>query len=207
MENKLDLKKELRELYCPPGKNPVIVEVPLMRYVMIDGIGAEPEGEAFQNAIQALFSVSYKAKFISKNQLGSDYVVMPLEGLWWADDMNDFIAGRKERWRWTLMLLQPEFISREIIERAIKASEGKAPPASLEKLRLDELNEGMSAQIMHIGPYSEEHENIMRIHDLIQSEGGRYDGKVQKHHEIYLSDFRKTAPERLKTVLRQPFVI
>lgn len=207
MENKLDLKKELRELYRPPGKNPVIVEVPLLKYVMIDGIGAEPEGEAFQNAIQALFSVSYKAKFISKKQLGSDYVVMPLEGLWWADDMNDFVAGRKERWRWTLMLLQPEFISREIIERAIEASEGKVPPDSLEKLRLDELNESISAQIMHVGPYSEEHENIMRIHELIQSEGGRFDGKVQKHHEIYLSDFRKTAPEKLKTVLRQPFVI
>jgi len=157
MEKKLDLKKELPELYRPPGKSPAIVEVPLLKYLMIDGVGAGPGNEVFQNAIQALFSVSYKAKFISKKELGSDYVVMPLEGLWWADDMNDFVSGRKERWCWTLMLLQPEFISCEIIERAIEDSEGKAPPASLGKLRFDDLNEGMSAQIMHIGPYSEEH--------------------------------------------------
>ncbi len=206
MDKKLDLKKEYQELYRPFGKDPVIVGVSPFRYLMIDGVGAEPESEAFQNAIQSLFSVSYKAKFISKKELGTDYVVMPLEGLWWADDMNDFVAGRKEHWRWTLMIMQPDFISREIIARAVEASEGKAPPDSLGLLRLDDLEEGLSAQIMHIGPYSEEHGNIMRMHELINSEGGRFDGKVQKHHEIYLSDFRKTAPEKLKTVLRQPFV-
>ena len=207
MEKKLDLKKELRELYRPPGKAPVIVEVPVLRYLMIDGMGAEPGNEKFQNAIQALFSVSYKSKFISKKEIGTDYVVMPLEGLWWADDMNDFVAGRKELWRWTLMIMQPEFIEAVMIEKAIEASQGKAPPDALGKLRLDGLDEGMSGQIMHVGPYSEEHDNIMKIHGLILDKGGHFDGKEQKHHEIYLSDFRKTAPEKLKTVLRQPFLI
>ena len=207
MEKKLDLKKKFRELYRPPGRAPVIVDVPVFRYLMIDGTGAEPGNEEFQNAIQTLFSVSYKSKFISKKEIGTDYVVMPLEGLWWADDMSDFVAGRKELWRWTLMIMQPEFIEATTIDEAIEASRVKAPPAALEKLRLDDLDEGMSGQIMHIGPYSEEHDNIMKIHDLIHDKGGLFDGKAQKHHEIYLSDFRKTAPEKLKTVLRQPFLI
>ncbi len=206
MDRKLDLKKEYRELDSPPGKDPVVVEVPSLKYLMIDGINAEPKSEAFQNAIQALFSVSYKTKFISKKQLGSDYVVMPLEGLWWADDMNDFIAGKKETWRWTLMIHQPGFVTPEMINGARDASDGKAPAESLEKLRLEELHEGLSAQIMHIGPYSEEHGNIMKIHELIRSKSGSFEGTIQRHHEIYLSDFRKTPPERLKTVLRQPFV-
>ena len=207
MYRKLDLKKEYRELYSPPGRDPVVVEVPPLKYLMIDGIDAEPGNEAFQNAIQALFSVSYKTKFISKKQLESDYVVMPLEGLWWADDMNDFVAGKKKNWRWTLMILQPGLVTLEMIDSAKDASGGKAPADSLEKLRLDELHEGLSAQIMHIGPYSEEHGNIMKIHELISGEGGSFEGTAQKHHEIYLSDFRKTAPEKLKTVLRQPFII
>ena len=206
MNSKLDLKKKYRELYSPPGKDPVVVDVPPLKYLMIDGINAEPESEGFQNGIQALFSVSYKTKFISKKQLGSDYVVMPLEGLWWADDMNDFTAGKKETWRWTLMILQPGFVTPGLIDSAIDASGGKAPEKSLEKLRLEELCEGLSAQIMHIGPYSEEHSNIMKIHEFIRSKNGSFEGTIQKHHEIYLSDFRKTPPERLKTVLRQPFV-
>jgi hypothetical protein len=206
MNRKLDLKKEYRELYSPRGKDPVVVDVPPLKYLMIDGINAEPESEGFQNGIQALFSVSYKTKFTSKKQLGSDYVVMPLEGLWWADDMNDFSAGKKETWRWTLMILQPGFVTPGLIDSAIDASGGKAPEGSLEKLRLEELHEGLSAQIMHIGPYSEEHGNIMKIHEFIRSKSGSFEGTIQKHHEIYLSDFRKTPPERLKTVLRQPFV-
>ena len=205
MDRKLDLKKEYRELYNPPGKDPVVIDVPPLKYLMIDGINAEPESEAFQNAIQALFSVSFKTKFISKKKPGTDYVVMPLEGLWWADDMNDFTAGKKETWRWTMMILQPGFVTTGMMEDAIDASGGKAPAESLDKLRLEELHEGLSAQVMHIGPYSEEHGNIMKIHELIHSKGGSFEGKIQKHHEIYLSDFRKTPPERLKTVLRQPF--
>lgn len=207
MEKKLDLKKELRELYRSPGKAPVLIEVPVLKYLMIDGTGAEPGNKGFQNAIQALFSVSYKSKFISKKQLGTDYVVMPLEGLWWADDMNDFVTGRKELWHWTLMIMQPEFIGPAIIDEAIEASLGKAPQDALGRLRLDDLDEGMSGQILHVGPYSEEHDNIVKIHDLIRDRGGHFNGKEQKHHEIYLSDFRKTAPEKLKTVLRQPFLI
>ena len=119
MKRKLDLKKEYRELYSPPGKDPVVVDVPPLKYLMIDGINAESESEAFQNGIQALFSVSYKTKFISKKKLGSDYVVMPLEGLWWADDMNDFTAGKKETWRWTLMILQPGFVTPGLIDSAL----------------------------------------------------------------------------------------
>jgi hypothetical protein len=204
---KLDLKKEYRRLFNPPRGEPEIVEVPALNYMMIDGIDARPESESFQNAIQTLFKVSFKAKFISKKELGRDFVVMPLEGLWWADDMSDFVGGRKERWCWTLMIMQPGFVTAEIVGEAAAASEGKVDAGLLSDLRLEELNEGPSAQLMHIGPFSEEHGNIVKLHESIGQNGGSFNGKVQKHHEIYLSDLRKTVPEKLRTIIRQPFVI
>ena len=207
MSDKVDYKKEFGELYDPSRKVPVTVEVPPLNFLMIDGIDARPASRKFQNGIQALFGVSYKIKFISKKRLGSDYVVMPLEGLWWADDMDDFMKGTKKNWRWTLMIMQPWSITAEIVEEAREAAAGRASRKSLEGLRLEGFSEGLAAQIMHVGPFSKEHANITRVHEHIAGEGGIFDGAVQKHHEIYLSDFRKTTPERLRTVIRQPFTV
>jgi hypothetical protein len=202
---KFDLKKTYKHLYNPSKKEPSVVEVPEFNFLMIDGMNANPDNEAFQNAIQSLFAMSYKLKFLSKDKYTKDYVVMPLEGLWWADDMNDFIKGKKENWKWTLMIMQPEFIQQGDVEEAMTLVLKKNPDLHTGKLRLESFNEGLSCQIMHIGPFSEEHENIMKIHRTITGRKGRFDGQIQKHHEIYLSDFRKTDPAKLRTVIRQAF--
>ena len=199
---KQDFKKVFKSLYNPSSKEPSCIEIPSMQFLMIDGMDARPESKDFQEAITALFSVSYKTKFSIKKSRGTDYAVMPLEGLWWAKDMADFTTGKKENWNWTLMIMQPDFVTQADISNAIADSNEKAPKSALSKLRLEKFAEGWSGQLLHIGPFSTEHANIMRIHDLIKSQGGTLTGK---HHEIYLSDFRKTSPEKLKTVLRQPF--
>lgn len=203
---KTDYKKTYKHLYNPPKKAPEIVEVPKLNFLMIDGINAMEENPEFQKAIQALFAVSYKIKFFQKKMHERDYTVMPLEGLWWADDMTDFLEGNKQNWRWTLMIMQPDFVCQQNVQEAIEAVIKSKPNDSYNLLRLEEYTEGNAAQMMHIGPYSEEHENIMKLHKLIEENNGSFDGKTQKHHEIYLSDFRRVAPEKLKTVLRQPFV-
>lgn len=201
---KIDLKKEYKAFYNPSPQKPEIVTVPQFQFLMIDGCGA-PGCEAFQKSIEALYGVSYKAKFACKKAPGMDYVVMPLEGLWWADDFNDFMAGNRDQWRWTLMMMQPDFVTVDIIQAAIKMAKENEPNPVLDQLRFETYAEGLSAQILHTGPFADEHPNIMKLHELIASTGGTFDEKAYKHHEIYLSDFRKTAPEKLKTVLRQPF--
>ena len=204
MENsKVDFKKELKQFYNPKPI-PQIVEIPSMQYLMIDGSGAI-EGKEFKTAIETLFSISFKAKFISKETLKFDYAVMPLEGLWWADDMNDFISNKKENWKWTLMIMQPDIITNEIINSAIQVIRKKKLELS-DNVKLQPYTEGKSVQMMHIGPFSEEHANIMKMHKLIEENEGKFDGKINKHHEIYLSDFRKVDPMKMKTILRQPFV-
>ncbi|MBN1410707.1 MAG: GyrI-like domain-containing protein [Spirochaetales bacterium] len=206
MEKKLDLKKTYRDLYNPPVKEPVLVEIPERRFLMIDGMDARPESESFQQAINALFSVSYKIKFGVKKKEGKDYTVMPLEGLWWADDMDYFKKGIKAMWQWTLMIMQPDFITPTHVNRAVEEEGKKDFSPALDELRLKGFREGWCGQIMHIGPFSAEEANIRRVHQLISESGGRFDGQIQKHHEIYLSDFRKVRPEKMKTVVRQPFV-
>jgi hypothetical protein len=151
-----------------------------------------------------LFPVAYAIKFISKAR-DKDYGVMPLEGLWWADDMNDFIAGRRDKWKWTYMIMQPEFISQNDFEEAINKVQSKNKDMNLSKVHFYYFADGKAAQIMHIGPFSEEHANIQKIHDHIAALGGKFDGLKEKHHEIYLSDMRKVAPSAMKTILRQPF--
>ena len=199
---KLDLKKEWKNLYNPSGKQVSLVDVPAHQYLMIDGKGDPNTSTEYSDAIQALYAVSYHLKFaVKKGPKAIDYVVMPLEGLWWTDDMRDFLTERKEDWKWTAMILQPDFISKEQVQAAIKAAgEKKALPA-LPLLRFEVFKEGKAAQLMHIGPYSGEGPNIQRIHDYILDAGLELRGK---HHEIYLSDPRRTAPERLRTIIRQP---
>lgn len=206
---KIDFKKELKHLYGPSKKEVVSVEVPKMDFLMIDGKGDPNTSQEYQDAIEALFSVSYDIKFSIKkgpSSLDIDYGVMPLEGLWWVDDMSKFNINNKSDWKWTAMIMQPSnedfSISQDRVDASIEKVKKKKDPPSLSKLRYEKYVEGTSAQIMHIGPFSEEGPTIEKIHHYIKENGEKLRGK---HHEIYLSDFRRAAPEKLKTVIRQPF--
>jgi hypothetical protein len=199
---KVDFRKELKNLYMPSAKEFTVVDVPPMRYLMVDGSGNPNTAQGFKDAVEALYAVSYKLKFISKIELGKDYVVPPLEGLWWADDPSAFIEGRKDEWYWTAMIMQPEWITPAMIARSIEKSGLKRPLPALEILREETLIEGLSVQIMHVGSYAEEAPVLIRMHkEYIPQNKLVFNGK---HHEIYLGDPRKTASNKLKTVLRQP---
>lgn len=205
--NKIDFKKELKGLYAPSARDVSLVDVPKMQYLMVDGEGA-PESHAFSEAIEAIYSVAYGVKFAYKKQTGTDYSVMPMEALWWADDMSVFTFDAKQRdknaWKWTIMIMQPDFITAQLVADIKQSAAAKKPNPRIVEVRLEQFTEGLSAQIMHIGPFSEEGPNIARIHAEIAAQGGTLTGK---HHEIYLSDMRRVAPEKLKTVLRQPYTL
>lgn len=206
MPAKVDFKKTLKELYQPSSKEVVETKVPELQFIMIDGIGSPGEAQEYLDALAVLYPVAFKIKFLSKAK-SKDYVVPPLEGLWWADDMKDFIKGNRDKWKWTMMIMQPDWITNEMFKKAIEETQQKKPELSklLPKLRLEKYKEGKVAQIMHVGPYSEEGPTVQKVHDFIQNEGGTFDGHKQKHHEIYLSDPRKANPATMKTVIRQPF--
>jgi hypothetical protein len=138
---------------------------------------------------------------VKKGDLEIDYGVMPLEGLWWSDDMSSFLSGNKEKWKWTLMIMQPDIISKKIVNEALEEVKSKKDPISLSLIRFEPYNEGKSAQTMHLGPFSEEGPTVERVHSFIETAGSK---RVKKHHEIYLSDIRRAAPEKWKTVIRQP---
>jgi hypothetical protein len=205
---KIDFKKTQKELYQPKAKEVVIVEVPEMKFLMIDGMGSPGDSKEYQEALATIYPVAFKTKFLSKAK-GKDYVVPPLEGLWWADDMNDYRSGVRDKWKWTMMIMQPDWISKQMIEEAIEITRKNKPELSelLNKLRLESYIEGKSAQIMHLGPFSEEGPTIDKVHVFIEESGGNFDGLTHKHHEIYLSDPRRAKPENMKTVIRQPFSI
>jgi len=201
--DKIDLKKEYKNLYNPSAKEVSVVEVPSFNYLMIDGQGNPNTSQEYVDAIQTLYPVAYTLKFmVKKGKQAVDYGVMPLEGLWWADNMDAFTAGDKDKWSWTAMIMQPaKLVTAEMVKEAVEQVKKKNPPA-LSKLRFEKLDEGSAVQMMHIGPYAEETANIQKLHSYIKQNGYELAGK---HHEIYLSDPRKTAPEKLKTVVRQPF--
>lgn len=201
--DKIDLKKTYKSLYNPPSKEPVFVDVPVMNYLMVEGTGA-PDGPEAMAAIETLYPVAYTLKFSVKKEREIDFGVMGLEGLWWSDDMADFSENRRDRWRWTYMILQPDFITAEMVKQAVEDVRRKKNPAAIDRIKFAELAEGKAAQIMHIGPYSTEASNIEKLHSFIHAAGLSFDGYTQKHHEIYLSDPRRTAPEKLKTIIRQP---
>jgi hypothetical protein len=199
---KIDLKKDLKTFYNAPAKAVVQIEVPLFRYLMVNGIGDPNTSKAYTEAIEALFSVSYTAKFIlKKGPQQIDYAVMPLEGLWWADDMSKFTTRDKAKWQWTAMIMQPDFVPKEVLATALAEVRKKKNLPGVERLRLEELAEGRCAQVLHVGPFSEEGPTIERLHEFIGSRGA---ARAGKHHEIYLSDIRRAAPSRWKTILRQP---
>ncbi|MBY6241586.1 GyrI-like domain-containing protein [Methylosinus sp. Sm6] len=197
---KIDFKKSLK-LYRPRAESFELVVVPEMRFVMVDGQGDPNAAPSYARAIEWLFSVSYAMKFAAKASLNTDYVVPPLEGLWWADDLADFVARRKQRWRWTMMIMAPELLDRSMFTAAVEKSEKKLG-ARPESLRMESFDEGPSLQILHIGAYDDEGPTLARLHhDVMPSRGFTFGGK---HHEIYLSDARRTEPAKLKTILRQP---
>lgn len=200
--SKVDFKKELRELYNPP-RTFEIIEVPELQYLMVDGHGDPNVAQEYQEALEALYAVAYKLKFMSKQQLGKDYVVPPLEGLWWADDMETFTTARdKSRWDWTMMIMIPEWITKDLFAEARDLVRKSKHPSALDKVRLEKFHEGLSVQIMHIGSYDDEGPVLLSLHrEYIPAQGLVENGK---HHEIYLGDPRRVAPEKLKTILRQP---
>jgi hypothetical protein len=200
---KFDLKKTLKPYYdAKPA--PAFVEVPVMKFLMIDGKGNPNTSADYADVLQTLYSVAYTLKFKVKKEISIDYPVMALEGLWWAQEMDLFSAEKKDDWLWTMMISTPDFITPELAEAAKSEAGRKKPLAALPRLRFESFAEGTSAQLMHIGPYSAETENIQRLHTFIHANGYAFDGKAQKHHEIYLSDPRKAAPEKMKTIIRQP---
>ncbi len=198
---KTDLKKEIAA-YRARGGVFEIVDVPPLQYLMIDGHGDPNEAE-YAAAVSTLFPVAYKLKFLSKRELDRDYAVMPLEALWWADDMTSFTSSRdKSRWHWTALNLVPAWITEEHVDRARDAAAG-AP--ALERLRLETLREGRCVQTLHHGSFDDEGPVLDRMHgEFIPAHGLRMTGR---HHEIYLTDIRRTEPAKLRTILRQPVEI
>lgn len=199
---KLDLKKQITAYGAPRGVFEV-VEVPPLQYLMVDGQGDPNTSQEYVDAVSTLYPVAYRLKFLSKNDLGRDHVVMPLEGLWWSDDMAAFTTARdKSQWSWTMMILIPDWIEPAHFEAARSAVEAKGGAPALDRLRLAPLEEGRCVQTLHVGPYDAEGPLLERMHhDFIPGEGLRMRGR---HHEIYLADPRRTAPDRLRTILRQP---
>jgi hypothetical protein len=198
---KLDLKKNLKYLYEPSSRAFSIVEVPPMNFIMIDGQGNPNTSAEYAASLQALYSAVYTLKFMIKKELLVDYPVMASEGLWWMDDMREFSLARKDDWKWTMMIMQPEVVTPQLFAHAVdEAMKKKGQPALL-KLRLECYHEGLAAQIMYFGPYADEGPTISRLHQFIEESGHIRYGK---HHEIYMSDPRRTAPEKLRTVIRQP---
>lgn len=202
MTSKTDFKKSL-DAYQAKRDQFRIVDVPDTLYIMIDGHGDPNTSPAYAEAIGALYPVAYKLKFASKRDLGHDYVVMPLEGLWWAEDMESFTGSRdKSRWDWTMMIMTPDWIDRHMFDTAIQQFGGDDQPERLGDIRLEPLSEGRCVQTLHVGSFEDEADVLTRMHrEFIPDNGLRM---VGKHHEIYLSDPRKTAPEKLRTILRQP---
>lgn len=196
-----DVKSQFKALYQPPSNQAVLVNVPVMEFLMIDGSGDPNTSQEYREAIEALYGLAYTLKFAIKKQQGIEYKVMPLEGLWWADDMRLFSTNKKEDWKWTMLLMQPEHVTTDLLEQARQQVTKKKPSPALMKVRLESFHEGWSAQIMYLGPYSAEGPTIARLHAFIKEHGYTLRGK---HHEIYLGDPRRSAPEKLKTVIRQP---
>ena len=181
-----------------------MVDVPDMQFLMVDGTGNPNTSQAYREAIEALYGVAYTLKFQIKKEQAIDYPIMPLEGLWWTEDMQTFSTDNKENWQWTMMIMQPDQVNAKLFEQAREQVKRKKDSSALANTRLQRFHEGAAAQIMHVGPFSAEGPTIARLHAFIREQGYGFDGIEQKHHEIYLSDPRRAAPDKMKTVIRQP---
>ena len=215
MADKLDYKKEYKDFYMPKAV-PTLVNIPKMKFFMVDGKGNPNDklGE-YVKAIELLYGLSYTIKMSYKNGNAPknffDYVVPPLEGLWWTENYEMFSKDQKDKLIWTAMIRQPEFVTEEVFHWAIDQLKKKKPQINTDKARLEEFTEGLCVQMMHIGPYDTEEITVKTIDDFAISNGYkctiselRQDGTVGRHHEVYLNDFRKVVPEKLKTVIRHP---
>jgi hypothetical protein len=196
---KIDLRKQLKYLYSPSASKAQTIEVPEFNFIMIDGRG-DPNGPEFRDALNALYSLSFTIKFTVKKEDAIDYPVMALEALW-GDEAGFNVADRNS-WEWTAMIMQPDPVTPAVFKRAVEEVKKKKDIKALGLARFEAFHEGLSAQIMHFGPYSAEAPTIMRLHDYIKENGGEPRGR---HHEIYLGDPRRADPSKLKTILRQPF--
>lgn len=203
---KIDFKKEWPHLYNPSSKALSEVEVPETQFLMADGHGDPNTAQVYKDVVEALYAVAYKLKFMSKKQPGKDYVVPPLEGLWWAADMQTFTVKRdKSAWDWTMMLMQPDWITPEMFTQAMAEVQKSKELPALAKVRLERYHEDSAVQILHVGPYEAEGPILAKLHHEYLPQHGLIERG--KHHEIYLSDPRKVAPEKLKTILRQPVAV
>ncbi len=204
MEN-LDLKKTLKHLYAPSAKAVTVVDVPPLPYLMIDGEGDPNSAPRYGQAVAALYNMAYGIRAIAKAS-GQVFTVMPLEGLWTFRgamiENFEITKADKDRFVWTMMILQPSFVTAGMLNEAREQVRKKQAPALLDEVYFETLHEGEAVQIMHIGSYAEEGPNVARLHQYIRDNGWHESGH---HHEIYLSDPRKTAPEKLRTIIRQPF--
>jgi hypothetical protein len=197
---KIDFRKEAPTLFAPRADAFQLVKVPKLKFVKIDGMGDPNTAAAYKTALGWLYGVSFAMKFASKQE-GRDYVVPPLQGLWWGDSSEAFTSDQKDKWRWTMMIMAPDFVTRTQFDAAV-AKTGKKLGEPPESLRLEDYDEGLAVQIMHIGSYDDEAPTIKRLHEAFLPENGLVE--TGPHHEIYLSDPRKTEAAKLKTILRQP---
>lgn len=196
-----ELPKELRQLYFPRAGPPCLVDVPAMKYLMVDGAGDPNTSKEFREAIESLYGLAYTLKFGSKRPGVRKAPVMPLEGLYWTEDGEGFVPSHKEAWHWTLMLKVPEALRASDVASAVRTLRQKKNPAALGRVRFERWKEGRAVEVLYVGPYSGETSAINSLHEFAEKEGYRIAGR---HHEIYLGDPRRSKPERLKTVLRQP---
>lgn len=197
----IDLKKVYREHYTARVGKPALVEVPARPFIMIDGEGDPNTSPEYADAIAALYPLAYGLRAAIKKETGDGYTVMPLQGLWWAEDMSTFSVDNKDGWKWTMMILQPDLVTpdlaREVMPKVVAAKKLRAG----DRVRLETFGDGPAAQVMHVGPYAAEAPTIELLHAFIEGEGLRLAGR---HHEIYLGDPRKSDPAKLKTIIRQP---
>lgn len=196
----IDLKMTLKPFYTASAAKPALVDVPPLKALMIDGQG-DPNGPAFQEAVGTLYSVAYTLKFTFKKKRAIDYPVMALEGLWCADDPAFFMNGERDKWRWTIFVVLPDVVEKKDVTAAVEAVREKAKFPRFPEVRFEKFSEGRAAQIMHVGPYAAEAPTIEKLHRFIEEQGYRLRGA---HHEIYMGDPRRAAPEKLRTIIRQP---
>lgn len=186
------------------GRSPELVRVPELSCLMVDGEGDPNTAASYREAVEALYGLSYTVAFDLKRELGLKVHVGPLESLWWAEDPGAFVGGRKGDWHWTAMIVQPGAVTAERLERARDQLRGKKDPAALPRVRLQPFEEGLAGQVLYLGPYSDEGPTIELLHGYLREAGFAFDGRTQKHHEVYLGDPRRSAPEKLRTIIRQP---
>lgn len=196
----IDLKKTLKAYYSASAAKPALVDVPPLNCLMVDGTG-DPNGQAFQEAVGSLYSVAYTLKFAFKRDKAVDYPVMALEGLWCADDVADFCNNKRDAWKWTVFIVLPDAVTKKDVAGAVATVKKKAKFARFPEIRFERFAEGRAAQVMHVGPYAAEGPTVERLHRFVTEQGLKLRGK---HHEIYLGDPRRSAPEKLRTIIRHP---